>query len=231
MDPELYREMAETQQKHWWSRVRREISARLIARLRLPAQAQLLEIGAGAGGNLGMLSRYGTVSAVETDGFAGAYASGVSGVRVSYGRLPDAVPFNDNSFDLVCLLEVLEHIDDDTRVVKRVHRLLKLGGRAVVTVPAYQWLYGAHDRAHHHFRRYTARQLYLKARNAGLRVDRSGHFNALLFPPIAARRLQQIATGEQDSHDAALPSGLLYGIFSAEKYIIPIALFRTERRC
>jgi protein-L-isoaspartate O-methyltransferase len=110
MDPELYREMAETQQKHWWFRARREILARVIARLRLPAQAQLLEIGAGAGGNLGMLSRYGTVSAVEMDGFAGAYASGVSGLRVRHGHLPDAVPFNDRSFDLICLLDVLEHI-------------------------------------------------------------------------------------------------------------------------
>ncbi len=229
MDPELYREMAETQQKHWWFRARREILARLIARLRLPAQAQLLEIGAGAGGNLGMLSRYGTVSAVEMDGFAGAYASGVSGLRVSYGRLPDAVPFNDDSFDLICLFDVLEHIEDDTSALKRVHQLLKPGGRAVVTVPAYQWLYGAHDRAHHHFRRYTARQLHLKARKAGLRVDRSGYFNAFLFPLIAVRRLQKIATGQHDGHDAALPSrvvnGLLYGIFSAEKYIIPIALF------
>ncbi len=229
MDPELYREMAETQQKHWWFRARREILGRLIARLRLPAQAQLLEIGAGAGGNLGMLSRYGTVSAVERDSFARAYASGASGVEVSYGCLPDQVPFNDDSFDLICLFDVLEHIEDDTSALRRVHQLLKPGGRAVVTVPAYQWLYGAHDRAHHHFRRYTARQLQLKARNAGLRVDRSGYFNALLFPLIAVRRLQKIATGERDGHDAALPSrlvnGLLYEIFSAEKYIIPIALF------
>ncbi len=229
MDPKLYREMAETQQKHWWFRARREILARVIATLDLPSRAELLEIGAGTGGNLGMLSQYGRVSAVEVDGFASQYASDVSGLQVSYGCLPDQLSFADASFDLVCLFDVLEHVEDDANALKRVHQLLKPGGRAVITVPAYQWLYGAHDRAHHHFRRYTARQLYSKARDAGLRVDRSGYFNAFLFPLIAARRLQKIAARQQDGHDAALPSrlvnGLLYGIFAAEKYIVPVALF------
>lgn len=229
MDPKLYREMAETQQQHWWFRARREILARVIARLGLPLHAELLEIGAGTGGNLGMLSKYGRVSAVEVDGFASRYASDLSGLHVLYGYLPDQLPFADASFDLVCLFDVLEHVEDDTSALKRVHRLLKPGGRAVVTVPAYQWLYGAHDRAHHHFRRYTARQLYVKARDAGLRVGRNGYFNALLFPLVALRRLQRMATAQKDHHDAALPSrlvnGLLYAIFAAEKYIVPIALF------
>jgi hypothetical protein len=50
-----------------------------------------------------------------------------------------------------------------------------------------------------------------------------------LFPLIALRRLQKIATGQQDGHDAALPNrfvnGLLYGIFAVEEYIVPVALF------
>jgi len=229
MDPKLYREMAETQHKHWWFRARREILANVIARLELASPAELLEIGAGTGGNLGMLSRYGRVSAVEVDGFARQYASDVSGLRVSYGCLPDQLPFADASFDLICLFDVLEHIQDDANALKRVRQLLKPRGRAVITVPAYQWLYGAHDRAHRHFRRYTARKLHLKARNAGLRVGRSGYFNALLFPLIAARRLYKLTTGQEDGHDAALPSrivnGLLYAVFAAEKYVVPFALF------
>jgi SAM-dependent methyltransferase len=229
MDPALYREMAATQQEHWWFRARREILTRVIARLGLPSHAELLEIGAGTGGNLGMLSQHGIVSAVEMDPFAREHASGVSGLEVSNGCLPDQLPFADGSFDLICLFDVLEHVEDDTKALERVHRLLKPGGRAVITVPAYAWLYGAHDKAHHHFRRYTSRQLRFKARNAGLRVCRSGYFNALLFPLIATRRLQIAAFAREESHDAALPNRfvneLLYAIFAAEKYIVPLALF------
>jgi len=229
MDPDLYREMAEIQQEHWWFRARREILARVIARLGLPEQADVLEIGAGTGGNLAMLGVYGRVSAVEMDPFAREYASRISGIPVAYGCLPDALPFADNAFDLICLLDVLEHIDNDCDALRRVHALLKPGGRAVVTVPAYQWLYGAHDRAHHHVRRYTATQLALRARGAGLAVMRSGYFNALLFPPIALHRLHEILTGRGEGHDAALPgrvaNGILHATFRLEKYIVPFTLF------
>ena len=228
MNPDLYREMAETQQKHWWFRARREILARVIARLRLPAGAEVLEIGAGPGGNLAMLSLYGKVSAVEMDPFAREYASKISGIRVCCGCLPDPLPFTDGAFDLICLFDVLEHIEDDYRALRRVHALLKPGGRALVTVPAYQWLYGAHDRAHHHVRRYTARQLALRARGAGLTVVRSGYFNALLFPLIALRRIQKMVTAQREGHDAALPgrfiNGILHATFCIEKYIVPVTL-------
>jgi len=229
MDSELYREMAETQHGHWWFRARREILQRLIAGMELPEGAHLLEIGAGTGGNLAMLARFGKVSAVENDPFARRHASEISGIAVSSGSLPDALPLENGAFDLVCLFDVLEHVEDDAASLQRIHRLLTPGGRALVTVPAYQWLYAAHDRAHHHFRRYTARQLRRKAREAGLRVAKCGYFNTLLFPLIALRRLLQIATGSQDGQDAALPgrmlNAILYAIFSSEKHIVPFRLF------
>ena len=229
MNPDLYREMARTQSEHWWFRARREILERVIDRLSLPARADLLEIGAGTGGNLAMLGRYGNLAAVEMDAFASRYASEISGIRVSQGHLPDAVPFGDRSFDLICLFDVLEHVEDDSKALQRVRALLKPGGSAVVTVPAYQWLYGPHDRAHAHFRRYTAHELVRKARGAGFAVRKSGYFNALLFPLIALHRVAKRATAEQESHDAALPgrlvNRLLYATFSIEKYIVPWASF------
>jgi SAM-dependent methyltransferase len=228
MNPDLYREMARTQSEHWWFRARREILERVIGRLGLPERADLLEIGTGTGGNLAMLGRYGKVAAVEMDTFASRYASEISGIRVSQGHLPDAVPFEDGTFDLVCLFDVLEHVEDDCKALQRVRALLKPGGHAIVTVPAYQWLYGPHDRAHQHFRRYTAHELVRKVRGAGLTVRKSGYFNALLFPLIAAHRLVKRAA-EQESHDAALPgrltNRLLYATFSIEKYIVPLASF------
>jgi SAM-dependent methyltransferase len=221
--------MARTQNEHWWFRARREILERVIGRLSLPAHPDLLEIGAGTGGNLAMLGRYGNLAAVEMDTFASRYASEISGIRVLQGQLPDAVPFGDRSFDLVCLFDVLEHVEDDSKALQRVCALLKPGGYAVVTVPAYQWLYGPHDRAHQHFRRYTAHELVRKARGAGFTACKSGYFNAVLFPLIALHRMAKRATTEDRSHHAALPgrlvNRLLYATFSLEKYIVPLASF------
>jgi SAM-dependent methyltransferase len=229
MHPDLYREMARTQNEHWWFTARREILERVIARLGLPERAELLEIGAGTGGNLAMLSRHGSVAAVETDEFAGRHAAQISGVSVRQGQLPDAIPFDDGSFDLVCLFDVLEHVRDDRRALQRVRALLKPGGQAVVTVPAYQWLYGAHDLAHQHFRRYTARDLADKARAADLEVRRVGYFNSLLFPLVALRRAWQRTRSSRESKDALLPGPLvnraLYSVFSLERHIVPLALF------
>jgi SAM-dependent methyltransferase len=163
------------------------------------------------------------------DEFAARHASGISGVRVRRGHLPDAIPFDDGAFDLVCLFDVLEHVEDDRGAMRRVRALLKPGGYAVVTVPAYQWLYGAHDLAHQHFRRYTARDLAGKAKAAELSVHKVGYFNSLLFPLVALRRAWQRASSSQESSDALLPSPivnrLLYSVFSIEKHIVPLVLF------
>jgi SAM-dependent methyltransferase len=229
MSPELYREMARAQHVHWWHRARREILDRVIARLGLPAGARLLEIGAGTGANLAMLGRHGELCAMESDDFARQHACGASGVAVLPGRLPDAVPFADHSFDLVCLLDVLEHIDDDRAALRRVRDLLRPEGRVLLTVPAYQWLYGPHDRAHHHRRRYTAREVRRTAREAGFDVQRCGYFNTLLFPLVVARRIGQQAGEATDSGDAALPGALLncllHAAFSSERLLVPTLLF------
>jgi SAM-dependent methyltransferase len=221
--------MARAQHAHWWFRARREIIGRVIGRLRLPAGARLLEIGAGTGGNLAMLGRHGELCAMESDDFARQHACEASGLAVRAGHLPDAVPFADGSFDLVCLLDVLEHIDDDCAALRRVRTLLRPGGRVLLTVPAYQWLYGAHDRAHHHRRRYSAREVRRKARQAGFEVQRCGYFNTLLLPLVVARRLGQRAGQATDSGDAALPgpalNRLLHAVFSSERWLVPRLLF------
>src|SRR5690606_6126967 len=78
------------------------------------------------------------------------------GVDVVTGSLPDDVPLEAGRFDAVLLLDVLEHLDDDYGGLKRAVRLLRPGGIAICTVPAYPWLWTARDEHHQHKRRYTS---------------------------------------------------------------------------
>ena len=67
--------------------------------------------------------------------------------------------FERNAYDLIALLDVLEHVPDDLASLRAIHRRLKPGGALLLTVPANPWMWSAHDAAHHHFRRYTKKQL------------------------------------------------------------------------
>jgi SAM-dependent methyltransferase len=212
--------MAHTEDRHWWFTGRRAILSSLIPRLGLAAQARILEIGCGTGGNLAMLARFGRVSAMESDAGARALALEKTGGRfeIRAGRCPREIPFEPRSFDLVCLFDVLEHIDEDAETLQAVARLLLPGrGQALVTVPAYRWLWSAHDEFLHHKRRYTAAELRAKAARAGLRATALSYFNTLLFPLAAAARLLRL----EGRAVPALPlNALLHALFSAERHVV-----------
>lgn len=189
MNPEAYEVMARTEDRHWWFAGRRRILASVIETLEPGPAAQILEIGAGTGGNLGMLRHFGEVDAVELDDYARAKALEKTGVPVRKGHLPDGLPFDGAGFDLVCLFDVLEHVEDDVAALQALREQLKPGGRIVLTVPAHPWLWSGHDVKLHHYRRYTAEALRQCCETAGCRVERMSYFNLLLFPLAVAARL------------------------------------------
>jgi SAM-dependent methyltransferase len=222
MDREIYDRMAEIDGEHWWFAARRDIVSRLITtQARPPKQARILEIGAGTGSNLAMLQTFGEVEAIEPDDGARALASKRSGIAVKGGLLPDGVELEDGRYDLIVLLDVLEHIDDDHGTLRVLTRKLTPGGKIVLTVPAAPWMWSSHDVAHHHKRRYTAGSFRAVLKGAGLRIRHMSHFNSLLFPPIAAVRLIGKLTGREGGDDG-MPSPpvntLFRHIFGAERY-------------
>jgi SAM-dependent methyltransferase len=205
MERAVFDRMAELDQHHWWFRARRLILKALIERVvRSPKKARILEVGCGTGHNLAMLKTFGRVEASELDRCARAVANKRLPGKVKEAKLPDLSMFERNGYDLIALLDVLEHVPDDLASLRAIHRRLKPGGALLMTVPANPWMWSAHDAAHHHFRRYTKKQLEELFLRSGLEVQLLSYFNTLLFPLVAAARVMGKIT-RKDSADDKLP--------------------------
>src|SRR3982751_2960495 len=205
MERVAYQQMAELDQRHWWYRARRDILADLIRReIRPPADAAILEIGCGTGHNLEMLAEFGHLDGLELDEEARAFAEQRLGRPIMATPLPELAGVPERHYDLIAALDVIEHIDDDGAAVASIAVRLKPGGKFLMTVPAHQWMWSAHDRVNHHKRRYSKRRLRALIEGSPLRLDKIGYFNSLLFPLAIAERFASRLRGS-DSADLALP--------------------------
>lgn len=224
MDRIIFDRMAALDQTHWWYVARRKILSDLIAREIKPVKAaQILEIGCGTGHNFPVLTRFGHVDALEIDDSARAIASERLGRTVGSAPLPELSGVADASYDLIALLDVLEHIEGDLAALSSIKAKLRPGGHILLTVPANQWMWSAHDTVHHHHRRYNRSTLCKVVAAAGLRVQMVSHFNSLLFPLAAAVRIAGKITGREEADDAqpAAPLNSLFkAIFGLERYLV-----------
>ena len=224
MERVVYEQMAELDQRHWWYVARREVIAALIRReVRPPANARVLEIGCGTGHNLAMLAEFGHVEALELDDEARAVAETRLGRTVMNAPLPELAGVPQKQYDLIGAFDVVEHIDDDVAALASIATRLKPGGKLVVTVPAHQWMWSAHDVVNHHKRRYSKPALRKLFERSPLRLETIGYFNSLLFPVAIAERLSSKLRGK-DEADLTMPPALLNTalekVFAAERHLV-----------
>jgi SAM-dependent methyltransferase len=207
MDARELQAMLDHDEHHWWYRGRRRIVRGEIERLGVGGRgvpARVLDAGCGSGRTLDELRDYGAVAGIELSeaGVAAARRRGHEDVR--QGRV-EQLPWPDASFDLVTCLDVVEHTDDDRATLRELRRVTRPGGWLLVTVPAYQALWSAHDVVNDHKRRYNRRTLRAAAREAGWSVERVTGFNALLLAPAALVRLaQRRKVGDPAAHTSEL---------------------------
>lgn len=224
MEAQVYERMAELDSTHWWFVARRRILKSVIGRaLGNGRDRRILEIGCGTGHNLAMLSEFGRVEASELDDKARDLAAKRLGRSVEAAALPDLSAFPADTYDLVALLDVLEHVEEDEASLDAIRCRLKPGGKLVVTVPANRWMWSAHDVAHHHHRRYRRDEIRRLAEKAGFEVELLSPFNTLLFPLVAAARIAGRLTGRESADDALPPkpvNALLRTIFSLETPLV-----------
>lgn len=150
-------------------------------------QRLILDVGGGAGNMAHHLAHYGQVIGIDTNPrpLGVAAARGLESCQSS----GDVMPFGDDQFDLVALLDTVEHIPDEFGVFEECRRVLKPKGKLIVTVPAFMWLWSYNDVINEHQRRYTVPELRQKLEITGFQVRRISYNNFFLFPAIAGIRL------------------------------------------
>lgn len=225
MEASLYQQMRNLEDRHWWFKGRRAIVASLLQSSDLPQDARILDLGCGTGGNLAMLSEFGQVVGAELDEHAAQLARERGIAPIVRGKLPDALPLDAGAFHCVTLLDVLEHIEDDRATLEAVNTLLAPEGKLLITVPAFPFLWGPHDEAHHHLRRYRARSLRQLLEDTGYEISMLSYCNTWLFPVAAAvRLLRQVIPGGGAGAELSLPpapiNSLLAAVFASERHLL-----------
>lgn len=189
MELSEYGRMEQEERNYWWHIGRREVLQKVLGRYLPPAKnLDILDVGCGTGVNYNWLKNWGRVTGLDTSTEALEYCRN----KQVYDELIQTDGTNlafDSRFDLVTSFDVLEHIQDDMSALQNWHAALKPNGYIFITVPAYQWLFSAHDKALHHQRRYSAKELREKFAQAGFGIKFISPFFWFTFPMVMLVRL------------------------------------------
>jgi len=209
---------------------RAEIISDQISQLGLPKDISILNVGAATFKSSEMLSQFGLVTSLEYDKDCCEFVTKSLNQEIINGSATE-LEFENDSFDLVCAFDVLEHIENDKLALEEIHRVTKPTGYIFLTVPAYNFLWSPHDVINHHYRRYNSASLrelnsIIEKKSEILKVS---FFNSILFPVIyISRKLSNFF------HDKSKPiksdcekfngdgvfNSILRNIFSFEKYLL-----------
>ncbi len=232
MNKDFYKTYFEAEKKHWWFRARRNIILSLINKYKIPKTSKIFDLGCGSGYTVGCLQKLGYDASgadVSAEAIEFGRSKGIRNLWVAHGS---EIRPPEGEFDLILALDVIEHIQDDSGAIGAVEKALRSEGMAIITVPAYQWLWGVQDEVTHHFRRYTASSFVkILKQNSKFKIIRKTYFNTFLFPPVAVVRIlsKWFNLKERESDFAInnrLLNGIFYFIFNLEVYFLKFLNFQ-----
>jgi len=229
MNPEEYRQLTRLGETHWWFVGRRRLF-KLLLSSKIRKSPLLLDVGCGVGSNLSLLDSMGfKVIGLDSEMYSLSLTKGrFSTTPLINGNLL-SLPFKTNSFEMIIASDVLEHLEEDTFGIKEIHRVLKQEGEAILTVPAFQFLWGIQDEVGRHKRRYSKNQFIKKIEGEGFEVLRSSYFNFFLFLPILLiRRIIQLFSLKIESENninSPFLNSIFKAIFSLEPYLLKYLVF------
>jgi SAM-dependent methyltransferase len=209
MKPENYKALADRQQTYWWHRARRTMALSLLRRYGLRSKCRWLDLGCGPGGNFSMMESIEPVVVAGLD---------LSPIALSLARqfspsavlvladVNDRLPFDDASFDVVTIFNVLYHqwVHNEGLVLAEVGRILRPGGLLLVTEPAFGALAREMDEAAMTRRRYRAKDFETWFATSGFTMDFTSYFTAFGVPILLAEKLLKRVKRAPQKEDAAL---------------------------
>lgn len=177
--------MFESELNHWWDKARRRIVFGLIKKYSRSSDVRpkILDLGCGMGAIAQEAQKIGDYYGVDVSEKAVNFCKRRGIENVKQG---DAlhVPYEDDQFDIVLLLDTIEHVEDDFGVMDEVRRVLRPQGMVIVTAPAFKFLWGPSDVTFQHFRRYRLGELKARLERKDFSIIKSSYFNFFLFLPI-----------------------------------------------
>ena len=192
--------------------------------LRPSIETKILDIGCGSGLMLNVLSEVGNTYGMDMSDEAISFSKEIFNGRLEKGSMPDDIPYENEFFDLIILLDVIEHIDQDVASLIAIRDCLVFGGKAVITVPAYMFLWSPFDEVNQHKRRYTLSELKRKLIESGFKIEKISYYNTLLFPLVFIVRIFNRFFNRGGAPDLELPNQLVNFlfkfIFGLEKYLL-----------
>ncbi len=225
MEQHTYAIMNRVEDSHWWYVGRRAILEEFLRQIIQNPKSQIpnpkiLDVGCGTGGNLEMLANFGAAEGVDVSDDALEFCQS-KGLTVHKG-LAENLPFADETFDVVTALDVVEHLDDDVAGLKEMHRVLKAGGKTLIFVPAFMWLWGVQDDVSNHRIRYTKKQITERLQSAGFEIERATYANWTFFAPILGGRTLMKITGirpeSENNVNVSALNGVFGKLFGAERF-------------
>ena len=207
----------ELEESHWWPIGRRRIIASFVKEICSKItdhHPQILDVGCGTGANLKMLGEFGDAQGVDISSDAVAFCRERGLENVKLGAA-ESLPYDDNGFDLVTAFDVVEHMDDDVAGLREMRRVLRPGGRLLLFVPTFNFLWGLQDEVSNHRRRYRLAELRRAVTAAGFQVERTTHANITFFLPVLFVRILMRLTGIRAETESSINIPALNRVFGA----------------
>ena len=184
MEKDLYKQHYEAEKRGWWAVGRRNMIINFIHSLKgVPQTPDILDFGCGTGGMLDDLKKFASVYGCDTEDIAIELCKqrGLENITKLDGK---TIPYENERFDVITAMDVLEHVEDDVFVMNELNRILKKGGYLMITVPAFMTLWTTRDERLHHFRRYKKKELVTRLKSADFEVVKCSYMHFFYFLPL-----------------------------------------------